>query len=655
MKSNLATALFGLKMKTRKSKLLKVVIFIILFLIVKWAFSTMCKFTCKLLKEDKPTYIDALPSKTEPSEFHVTTERSFIDENISWASYQRNIIIKQAEEKRKLFAENRTATDLTDSRVIKNQSQTFEGFVAKYKEESNEYDMVIGVEENEAKSRESNEGEVSSKSFGIATKKAIENAIHQTTAYEKAEQLFANKQEELKRQEEGSGKEDEGKVKYGEEKSEFEERQREEGTEERQGGDDKYENIKYEEESENQETTNTKFQDDEKMIAPSTKSNASSKQHRQLEIGRKAMFPAKKKLVLLYTPLFGRMPWPRLENSDDFTQFRGKPCAVRNCEITYNKSRILESDAVVFHCNDLPSAEEMKKLSRHERQRWVFFTHENPVFTYQNLTHYNHFFNWTMTYRSDSDFFVPYNYFTRLESDEEIQKRKNQRKHYRAKHKKISAINYAKGKDKLAAWMVGNCGQLRDKIVSKLTKYLNITIFGACASKFNQSGNHCMRGSRDCNHLLRRFKFYLSFENQMCLDYVTEKYWYTPFEHDMVPIVLGSNYDSHIAIPGSFINVLDFPSIKALARYLQYLDRNDTAYNEYFMWKTKYRIDYPLSVVWPCNMCAALNNASMPNKIYHNLDSFWGVNTTCEQNTDKINALLKDSHDSATSKIYSED
>ena len=41
----------------------------------------------------------------------------------------------------------------------------------------------------------------------------------------------------------------------------------------------------------------------------------------------------------------------------------------------------------------------------------------------------------------------------------------------------------------------------------------------------------------------------------------------------------GADYKK-IAIPGSFINVLDFPSVKALADYLLYLDKNNTAYNE---------------------------------------------------------------------------
>ncbi|KAK3713308.1 hypothetical protein QZH41_000683 [Actinostola sp. cb2023] len=236
-----------------------------------------------------------------------------------------------------------------------------------------------------------------------------------------------------------------------------------------------------------------------------------------------------------------------------------------------------------------------------------------------------------MSYRRDSEFFVPYYYYRRLEP-EEVPTLDGEPK------------NYARGKDKLIAWMAGNCGHLRDEVVRQLLLHVDVTVFGACAKNFNQNDvNHCRRGSRDCEKLLRRFKFYLSFENAMCVDYVTEKYWTTPFHHDIVPIVLGSNYDSKVAIPGSYINVLDFQSLKSLSEYLKYLNSNGTAYNEYFRWKTKFKLDYPISVVWTCKMCEALNNQTLPTNVYRNIDSFWGVASTCGRNHDKIYKMLETS------------
>ncbi len=55
----------------------------------------------------------------------------------------------------------------------------------------------------------------------------------------------------------------------------------------------------------------------------------------------------------------------------------------------------------------------------------------------------------------------------------------------------------------------------------------------------------------------------------------------------MVPIVLGAYNEDYISTlpPHSYINVDDFRSIRELAAYLEYLDRNDTAYAAYFAWR----------------------------------------------------------------------
>ena len=79
------------------------------------------------------------------------------------------------------------------------------------------------------------------------------------------------------------------------------------------------------------------------------------------------------------------------------------------------------------------------------------------------------------------------------------------------------------------------------------------------------------------------YKFYLSFENSVCLDYVTEKVFRWS-DYDVVPVVYGFGHENLGIPPDAYINLLNFESLKDLADYLMYLDSNDTAYNEYFRW-----------------------------------------------------------------------
>ncbi len=54
----------------------------------------------------------------------------------------------------------------------------------------------------------------------------------------------------------------------------------------------------------------------------------------------------------------------------------------------------------------------------------------------------------------------------------------------------------------------------------------------------------------------------------------------------MVPIVFGAYKEDYYNTlpPQSYINVDDFQSLEELAAYLNYLDRNDTAYATFFAW-----------------------------------------------------------------------
>ena len=93
----------------------------------------------------------------------------------------------------------------------------------------------------------------------------------------------------------------------------------------------------------------------------------------------------------------------------------------------------------------------------------------------------------------------------------------------------------------------------------------------------------------------------------------------------MVPIVLGGANYTKLAIPGSYINALDFKTVKALADYLLYLDKNNTAYNEYFKWRQKYRPVPEVSRF--CSLCEVLSSG-IPKGV-SDLHEFWEIQGKC--------------------------
>ena len=346
------------------------------------------------------------------------------------------------------------------------------------------------------------------------------------------------------------------------------------------------------------------------------------------------------KLILVYTPR-PTEPWgPRTAEEADnykFTDWDGTPCEEDRCQITFDKSLRNFSDAVLVHAFGAALSREwdvkLAKSNRPSAQRWVFYTKESPQ-QFSMAPKGDGVYNWTATYRRDSDFFVPYGSYSALK----IQT-KSDGEDFVEQHDQN--VNYAKGKDKMATFGVSNhCLQdgFRFSFVRALMKHIPVSLYGKCATMFesNNTWNCPRKMEDDCLQEIQRHKFYLAFENSLCVDYITEKYWTNSLVRGLVPIVLGgAQYSPELVIPGSFINAADFDSVKDLADYLKYLDKNDTAYNQYFQWKTKYKVvKYEF---WLCQLCKALHDPTKPAKIYHKISEFWGrYGGSCQLNEDRV-------------------
>ena len=211
-----------------------------------------------------------------------------------------------------------------------------------------------------------------------------------------------------------------------------------------------------------------------------------------------------KTVVLVYTRFWRWNNWVRKESG----------CCSEHFELTYKKERFNESDIVVFHAINMPSSDVLKSLlkSRPNSQRWVYAMWESPMLT-PNPKRLNGLFNLTWHYRTDSDIWGRYGSYEQLSREDVLKMNKT-----------ATVTDYAKGKSELVAWMVSNCGpQLRISFVRELKKHIKVDVFGRCSGKNFGDPRSCSKNrNKDC---LQKYKFYLSFENRLCEDYITEKYW----------------------------------------------------------------------------------------------------------------------------------
>ena len=348
--------------------------------------------------------------------------------------------------------------------------------------------------------------------------------------------------------------------------------------------------------------------------------------------------PAEKKLLLMYSTFFHG---PRWNYWDDFLlrkEFSGCPGS-KNCVGTHNKSRLLEADALLFNGRDVEAnrngiysasaLRDLRRTSGRLDQKWIYFAHETPQWDRNIYKPFDGVFNWTATYNRNSDVFAPYAQHIMINPPQPV------------------TANFAKKKKYLAAWPVSNCNsKLRLDYALELQKYIPLTVYGGCGRFFKDHGE-CSRKKNACLERLGLYKFILSFENEFCHDWMTEKYWRV-IRVESVPVVMGENFEG-LAIPNSYIDVNKFGSIKALADYLLYLDKNDEEYNKFFAYKGTYKGSG--IAFFYCSICDKLNSEAFEKRTEVTLSERYGFKETCHQDPKRITDLERQIQESKKEKI----
>lgn len=206
--------------------------------------------------------------------------------------------------------------------------------------------------------------------------------------------------------------------------------------------------------------------------------------------------------------------------------YRDAGCPVWQCETSQDRTNLHDYDAILFHsrgwnASDLPTI-------RLPNQRYIFFAKEAPAWDTDDagFANMNNFFNWTMTYRWDSDVVHPYGWF-QPNSTIPLHPKAEEMPHLIKEGTPL--VNYAAGKSKMAVWFITNCRSMagRDEMVDQLARYIQVDRYGSCGNLTCGVSDTDFRPEEvdeQCREMAAKtYKFYLALENSLCADYVSER------------------------------------------------------------------------------------------------------------------------------------
>ena len=280
-------------------------------------------------------------------------------------------------------------------------------------------------------------------------------------------------------------------------------------------------------------------------------------------------------------------------------------CPVNTCTVTNDKSKLKTVDSVVVHMrnhdlNPLPQRQNTKQI-------FVFYLFEAPPASFWNdrvsvPDADKGSFNLSITYRYDSDIIQPGSGTPIIINETP--------KPY------VPRIPL-KGRSGTIIWMSSHCTTpgMREKYIKALAKYIHVDVYGKCGW-LNCTVNEPCNADFD-----KEYKFYISAENAVCQDYVTEKIS-NALNKEIIPIVYGGlDYEQRMP-PHSHIDITKFESPEKLAQYLKELIANESEYWKYFEWKMKYRRIGASKESLMCALCEKLHDPNY-HKVYPDIVKWW--------------------------------
>jgi hypothetical protein len=278
----------------------------------------------------------------------------------------------------------------------------------------------------------------------------------------------------------------------------------------------------------------------------------------------------------------------------DWSVRRLRDCPAE-CDISQDPALLRQADAVIFHIPDLTSEFRLRKP---RGQIWVASSQESSV-NYSVLSDPDFMarFDYTMTYRLDSDFPTPY--FGHWMLPELLQPAG-------PKDATAPAVLFASSEFNQSR---------RYQVARALMRAMEVHSYG---TKLHNRDLAHDEGRSTKLEAIAHYKFTLAFENSIARDYVTEKFW-DPLRVGSVPVYLGApNVDEIAPADDCYIDVRRYRNPRQVAQYLLWLDAHPDEYEKYLAWKQRgFRQQFldlierlrPSSV---CRLCMAMTGRRNP-------------------------------------------
>jgi hypothetical protein len=256
--------------------------------------------------------------------------------------------------------------------------------------------------------------------------------------------------------------------------------------------------------------------------------------------------------ILVYQTLWNELPTAGIVDS--------------GCEFSYDHSQWETADAVVFH---LPQLKQSRFPPRKQPgQIWVAWCMESEV-NYPMLARRGELgavFDLWMTYQRDSDVWCPYFGPDMIAA--------------------LQAAPIEKTEASPAAVLVSNSHDQSGRValIEGLMRHMPVDSYGKVLRNRTMQDNADRSAKQG---VIARYKFTLAFENSICRDYVTEKF-FDCLLAGSVPVYLGApNIDEFAPGDDCFIDASRFESPRALAAHLMQIAGNEATYASLLQWKSR--------------------------------------------------------------------